>query len=101
MSTTIRATINSKIAKRLAKASKEQDKSKSQLIEWALEQFLPDPDEGLELRPEVVKRLQKPLNKRRFISEDEFWSKVLEARSKTHEKKINRRDRREKNRNKK
>lgn len=80
MTTTIRATINSKIAKRLTKASKEQDLSKSRLVEWALEQFLPDPDEGLEVRPAVVKRLQKPMNKRRFISEDQFWAKALPKR---------------------
>ncbi|MEK7249981.1 MAG: hypothetical protein AAB209_06095 [Bacteroidota bacterium] len=77
MATIITARVKDRVAKRLAKASKEQEKSKSQLVEWALEQFLFDPDEGLELRPEVVMRLQKPLNRRRFISEEEFWAKVL------------------------
>ncbi len=80
MTTTIKATIDSNIAKRLVKASKEQDKSKSKLIEWALEQFLPDPDEGLELRSATVRRLRKPLNKRRFISHEEFWAKALPKR---------------------
>lgn len=77
MAKTITARVKDRVAKRLARESKERQKTQSQLVEWALEQFLFDPDEGLELRPEVVKRLQKPMNKRRFISEEEFWPKAL------------------------
>ena len=80
MAKTITARVNNRIAKRLSRVSKEEDKSKSRLVELALEEFLFDPDEGLELRPAVVKRLRKPLNKRRFISEDEFWAKALPKR---------------------
>jgi metal-responsive CopG/Arc/MetJ family transcriptional regulator len=77
MTTTITINIDSSLAVQLAKMSKEQKTSRSKLVEWALEQFLPDPDEGLELQPEVVKRLRKRVNKRHFLSEKEFWLQVL------------------------
>ncbi len=77
MAKTITARVNDRVAKRLARESKEREKTQSQLVEWALEQFLFDPDEGLELRPEVVKRLRKPINECKFISHEEFWSKAL------------------------
>ncbi|MBI5472570.1 MAG: hypothetical protein HY961_09515 [Ignavibacteriae bacterium] len=77
MAKTITARVTDRVAKRLAKESKEREKTQSQLVEWALEQFLFDPDEGLELRPEVAKRLKKPVDKKRLLSHKEFWSRVL------------------------
>ncbi len=77
MAKTITARVNDRIARRLARVSKEEDKSKSRLVEMALEEFLFDPDEGLELRPEVAKRLKKPVDKKRLISHEEFWSRIL------------------------
>ncbi len=77
MAKTVTARVNERVARRLAKVSREEDKSKSRLIELALEEFLFDPDEGLELRPEVAKRLKKPIDKKRLLSHKEFWSRVL------------------------
>ena len=77
MATIITARVNDKVARQLAKTSREQNKSKSQLVEWALEQFLPDPDKGLELRPELAKRLRKPVEKKTLIGHGDFWAKVL------------------------
>lgn len=77
MAKTITARVNNRVAKRLSRVSKEEDKSKSRLIELALEEFLFDPDEGLELRLEVAKRLKKPVDKKRLVGHEEFWSRVL------------------------
>lgn len=77
MAKTITAKVNDRVAKRLARVSKEEDKSKSRLIELALEEFLFDPDEGLELRPNVAKRLKKRVDKKRLLDHEEFWSRVL------------------------
>ncbi len=77
MAKTITARVNDRVVRRLAKVSREEDKSKSRLIELALEEFLFDPDEGLELRPEVAKRLKRPIDKKRLLRHKEFWSRVL------------------------
>jgi len=48
------------------------------VVERKIYEIAYDPDEGLELKPEVVERLKKSFaGEEKFLSHDEFW-KMLE-----------------------
>ena len=47
------------------------------IVERKIYELVSDPDEGLELKPEVVERLKKSFaGEEKFLTHDEFWKKV-------------------------